>query len=356
MGARISLVCERQAQHLRLSRSCERLLLVSDDFASQQPDRVVEAINNLARSEGVDFVLASDVAGLVLLSSIACRLECQTFPMAPANVLHQLNNKWHFQTICRDLNVEVPETLHFSAKAQIDAEQIGASIGYPVVVKPVGQWSSAGVKIVDSPQKLLSDVVRNADYSFQDLVVQEYIDGMDAGFGGLAFDGTLKSWTTFRLPAGGSVEFAALPRLLSAAEKIVKNLGFSGVINFDARVNAATGAVKLIECNPRFFVRVRASRLCGLDFVRAGLMPASAAADPPRSLTSGRYIPLGRLLSWGGLRQLASGDRPGFSLFDSIAETLTDPLPLIAEILRPAALSQKPEVLRSPATQMGAYS
>ncbi len=336
LGARVALVCEAQARHIGLSRICDRVILESDDLASENLDRVAGEINNLAQSEGVDCVLACDVTSSVVLSNISKRLVCPVFPVSSADTLRILDNKWSFHKICQGLGVEVPRTLHYTRKADIDPEQIATSIGYSIVVKPVEQWSSAGVAVVDTVQQLHSDVICNSAYVFEDLVVQEYVAGEDGGFGGLAVDGQFKCWTTFVLPSGGGVEFTPLPLLLRAAEKIVSSLRFSGVINFDARVNIATGAVSLIECNPRFFVRIQASRLCGLDFVRAGLPLGRADIVPPQpqSLTHGRFMPLAGLKSWSGVGQVVKGSWQRDALLHTISEILQDPLPLIAENMR----------------------
>jgi hypothetical protein len=60
----------------------------------------------------------------------------------------------------------------------------------------------------------------------------------------------------------------------------------------------------LFECNPRFFMRVTACRLLGLDFVRAGLgMPTAT------TLTTGDYFGAHSRALW--------------------REALTDPIPLL---------------------------
>jgi hypothetical protein len=334
IGARCYLICDKRAAHLRLSRCCDRLLLASDDLASERPERVIEVINRLVRSEGIDYVLASDVDALVLLAGIAGRLECPTFPLSSVDVLKRLNNKWQFHNICRACDVDVPKSIFYPSKYQINSQQIGDLIGFPAVIKPVGEWGGAGVTTVGDSETIGRTIIRNEDYKFQEVLVQEYIDGQDAGFGGLAWKGKLRHWTTFVLHERGSVEFTALPQLVQAAEKIIASLAFTGVINFDVRLNTTSGAVKFLECNPRFFVRIRASRLCGLDLVRAGLGSKAASKQQPQSLTKGKYFPLGSLMSGEGWRQVASGGWSMSSALRTAIETLSDPLPLLAEFTR----------------------
>lgn len=351
MGARCHLICERGAEHLRLSRCCDGILLSSNAFTSESPERVIDAINHLARSKGIDCVLASDVDALLLLSRVTSRLECPTYPMSSGDLLSRLNNKWQFHNICRASGVDAPKTLYYPSKHLIDPAQVAASVGFPAVVKPIEQWSGTGVTVVGSQERLIDRVVRNDDYRYREVVVQEYVEGKDACFGGLTLDGKVKCWTTFLLHEEGMMaEFTSLPRLLHAAERIIAELRFTGIINFDVRIDAASGAIKFLECNPRFFMRARAARLCGLDFVRAGLIPESAGGSRSRSLTDGRHLPLGGLLSWNGWRQIMAGNWPASTALGTFLETASDPLPAIAELVRPRTSNR----LGSPAPQITA--
>jgi hypothetical protein len=110
------------------------------------------------------------------------------------------------------------------------------------------------------------------------------------------------------------------------ATKILAATGFTGVANFDARLDSRTGRMKLFECNPRFFLRMSATRLCGLDFVKAATHPQ----ETPASLTTGRYYHWRELRSISGIRALLNGTWKPRLLLQDLSEMLRDPLPILA--------------------------
>ena len=93
--------------------------------------------------------------------------------------------------------------------------------------------------------------------------------------------------------------------------------------------------MKMFECNPRFFNRMLAARLCGLDFVRAGLPVRSTQ---PFALDSGRFHPWNELLTARGAWRFVTGNWELRPLAGDIGEMLLDPLPpIMRKMLREEA-------------------
>lgn len=82
----------------------------------------------------------------------------------------------------------------------------------------------------------------------------------------------------------------------------------------------------MLECNPRFFNRMSAARLSGLDFVRPGLPVAN---EQPATLGNVGYYPWQELFSTRGLQRLARGQWRIAPLLHDIMDMGTDPLPPI---------------------------
>jgi hypothetical protein len=109
-------------------------------------------------------------------------------------------------------------------------------------------------------------------------------------------------------------------------EAVVIATGYSGIANFDARL-ADDGRFVLLECNPRVFNRLLAARVCGLNFIAAGL-PMYTVKQPP-VLDDGEYYPWREALSPRGWRLLRSGRWNWRYLLKDLWEMVCDPLPPI---------------------------
>jgi hypothetical protein len=118
---------------------------------------------------------------------------------------------------------------------------------------------------------------------------------------------------------------------MEMGERIIAATNFSGVANFDARLDARSGTMKMFECNPRFFNRMLAARFCGLDFVRAGLPRFEGGSRT--SLDQKQYYPWQELFSLRGARRLLSGEWKPSLLARDVYELLIDPLPPIVRKL-----------------------
>lgn len=166
--------------------------------------------------------------------------------------------------------------------------------------------------------------------------MQEYIEGRDWAISVFAEAGIIKHWVSWvcpsQLDSGYGIgrflatEFIARDDLFAMTQKIIAATHFSGVANFDARYDDHAGAMKMLECNPRFFNRMSAARLSGLDFVRPGL-PINDTQ--PATLGTVSYYPWQELFSKRGLQRIVQRKWRLMPLLHDIYEMSTDPLPPI---------------------------
>jgi predicted ATP-grasp superfamily ATP-dependent carboligase len=334
MGAKTFLIHDHRSQSLRFSRGC-KVVHATKHIGQADPERVVALINGLHQSEGIDSVIASDVESLTFLTQIKHRLLAPLFPIAELDSLVALDNKWDFYKLCEATGVASPKTLSFQTKQDIVPELVERELGFPVIVKPAAGYGQRGVKIIGG-NAALQAFLAGDEYDYGRLIVQEYIDGHDWSLSVFARDGVVEHWTAWQCPdqldkACGVrrfmfTEFRGHDDLLDMGRKIVAAAKFSGVANFDARLDSRTNQMKMFECNPRFFNRMLAARLCGLDFVRAGLPVRSTQ---PFALDNGCFYPWHEVLTARGAWRLVTGNWELRPLARDIGEMLLDPLPPI---------------------------
>ncbi len=334
VNARVYLVHDRRAASLSYSRRC-KVVHAAQDLSSADPGQVLDIINDLHRQVGLDSVIASDVESLAFLSKIRERLLAPVFPMADAGTLATLNDKWLFYKLCETAGVAVPKSLSVRCRAELDVGAMECELGYPVIVKPVDSYGQRGISIFRDRTEAEGWKRSRVDHDHP-VIIQEYIEGTDWAISVFAQDGAIKHWVSWvcpsQLDAGYGVgrflatEFRPRDDLFEMTQRIVTATGFSGVANFDARYDDQACRMKMLECNPRFFNRMSAARLSGLDFVRPGLPIAS---EQPATLGNVGYYPWQELFSIRGLQRLARGQWRMAPLLHDILDMGTDPLPPI---------------------------
>ncbi len=336
VNARVYLVHDNRSASLRFSRCC-KVLHGTEDYATTDADVVLDRINDLHLRVGVDSVIASDVDALTFLARIKGRLLAPVFPMAEADTLALLNDKWQFHQLCETAGVELPKTLYFASKAAIDPELIGRELAFPVIVKPIDSYGQRGIVVWRDQAQIKAWLQTVDDFDHQATIVQEFIEGRDWALSVFAMNGVIKHWVSWVCPGQLDAEYGIgrflatqfSPRedLLAMGQKIVTATQFSGVANFDARFDERSCSMKMFECNPRFFNRMSAARLSGVDFVRPGL-PISDTQ--PTNLGDVSYYPWQELFSKRGIKRLLRAEWRLKPLMRDIVEMSTDPLPLMA--------------------------
>lgn len=321
MGARVQLICDCRSS-IRLSRYCDTIY-VSRDLSGEPSGRILQIINQRHRREPVDLVLASDVEGTMLLNRIRAELTPPVFPAADNATLALLNNKWSFHRLCVGLGVPAPDSIFFETKERLDVARIKSELGYPVVVKPVDMSGGDGVIVAENPEDVSVCVMSNRRYGYgrSGLIVQRYVRGQDWGYIAFAVDGRIDVATTFICGPNWRTEFRIHPDLLDAGRRIIEHVRYTGVVNFDCRLNDETKTFEFLECNPRFCHRITASRLCGLNYVKAGLC---GEGNLPSEVC---YLPMRDVFTREGAKRLARGQWPLSALVADIFETSSDPIP-----------------------------
>jgi hypothetical protein len=74
--------------------------------------------------------------------------------------------------------------------------------------------------------------------------------------------------------------FVQNEKLVKFTEVIIRDLCYTGVIHFDARLHDASGEIVFVEANARFWGSLGEATVCGLNFVRAGIYTRMGFESP----------------------------------------------------------------------------
>jgi predicted ATP-grasp superfamily ATP-dependent carboligase len=301
--ARCVVVCARNTRVLRFSSLCSDYMEVN--FYGRDDNHFVDSINSLAlRMPGL-VLIPADCPGTRMVNRVRERLRAAVIPAPDTAMLDRVESKWRFYQFCKQHAINVPRTRHIGAKHQLDYAATARDLGIPFVVKPVNELGSSGVHVIASEPDYNRRIRNNDDYRYGPLIAQQYIRGVDVGLNLLAIHGKLAA-IAIQQPVdqhlvGSRIRFFANDYLRGVAHVIATEIGYHGVMNVDARIEEDTGAVFLLEANPRFWRTLLASVWCGLNFV-AQSVESAPHADRVRMLTAGvadtYYHPLFRPRLW----------------------------------------------------------
>ena len=335
LGLRAYLVHDKHSRSVRWSRGC-KLLHRADELDLADADDISAKINTLHRRIGISSVIPTDVAATRLVSRMQASLRPPVFPIPDLDLLRKLDSKWQFAKICQERQIPIPKTLYFVNSSAFDPRQVAAELGYPVIIKPEVGFGQRNIVIVAGPAD--AEAYRIGDTHSSGIIVQEFIDGRDWALSTFSRNGIVTHWCTWECP--GQLEaqettsrygvarfqttnFRDHDALVDMGRRVIAATGYSGVANFDARL-AANGRMVLLECNPRFFNRMLAARICGLDFLAAGLY---GSEDDRCSLSECDYYPWQDMFTRRGWNRLRSGEWKSSQLATDLSEMIRDPLP-----------------------------
>lgn len=296
-------VCAPGTRFMRLSRLCSRYLEL--DSSGKDDDRFVEVVNRFADTMPDLVLISADCDGARMTWRVRHRLQATVIPVSDPETIDCFNNKWCFYLFCKQHGLSVPATRFIEDKHNFHYYSTVSDLGTPFVVKPVDQDSAKGVQVISSAAEFQQNILNNEAYQYAPLIAQRYIEGVDVGLDVLSIKGKVAAIAIQQRDHPqhdeAGIKFISNHYLEDVAHTLSRECGYEGVMNIDARIEAGTGKVFLIECNPRFWRSLMASAWCGLNFVSESV-ERSVAPDQVRTLTSGSadtyYHPLFRPSLW----------------------------------------------------------
>lgn len=294
-------------------------------------EMMLPRITAYCRDNGIHVVVPANMRGSNLLSKIKDRLPTGTvaFPTSDPGLLETLRDKWSFAAFLRSRGFNTPHAERIETIEQ--AESIGGI--FPAVLKPLQPGGKVRFLKVESSAELMKHLRADSPAIRLPALLQEYVPGIDVGLNVLADKGVIRAWSMQRWLGQCAIQFVEDDALLEMGQKIVEASGFTGVANFDLRIDERDRSAYFLECNPRFWGTVRASCWNGINFpawgVRMSLGQTLPAAWENRGISyllPSRFFPE---LWEGHFRMLKAASR--YSLID-LVQTAFEPQVVLSRL------------------------
>ena len=145
------------------------------------------AAEELRKREGLDGVFT---AGTDFSFTAAYVTEKLGLPGIPPEAALRASNKGLMRRAFRDAGVPIPEFREF--RAGEDPLSALGKLAFPLVIKPVDNMGSRGIRRADTPEQLLRGFRRAAGYSPSGaVIVEEFIDGPEFSLDALVEEGKI---------------------------------------------------------------------------------------------------------------------------------------------------------------------
>jgi D-aspartate ligase len=319
---------------------------------------------------GRAILIPTDDVGSIFVAEHAQSLrECYRFPRQDPLLVRSLCNKQQLYHLCREFDVPAPQTWFPTTRDEL-LDLLREAV-FPVVLKAIDPWllrrgtQLASVTIANDANELLRWYDRLEDPRHPNLMLQEYIPGgpesiwMYNGYFN-AHSESLVHFTGRKLrqhpPYTGmtTLGVCASNEVVEATTKrLMKAIGYRGIVDMGYRYDARDGQYKLLDVNPRIGATFRLFvGTNGIDVARALYLDLTdqrvemAGAREGRkwlvesydTISSLRYLRDGRLTPTNWLRSFRGVNESAWFALD-------DPLPSAVMCLRflargPGKLSQ----------------
>ncbi|NCC49947.1 MAG: hypothetical protein EOM20_01900 [Spartobacteria bacterium] len=232
-----------------------------------------DALGRLLDSISYDLVIPCDDRVIFPLHRVRASIEDKArLALVESRLFDEVNDKARLCRRAAGLGIPVPRERPVSAEDT--AGGLLEEFGTPFILKPLSSYSMRDWARKCEVRKVFraSDMPKAVeDGAF---VAQENIRGIGVGVDFLADRGKLLyAFAHERVhepPLGGGSSYRRSvplpPDLLDAAEKLVCDLGYTGVGMLEFKVDLATGAWRLLELNPRFWGSLPLAVAAGANF------------------------------------------------------------------------------------------
>ncbi|MCP5365544.1 MAG: ATP-grasp domain-containing protein [Hyphomicrobiales bacterium] len=228
----------------------------------------LEAFAEYADHNAFDIVIPSDVTSAKFLSEARGFMNSAcAFPISDSVTLDVLDDKWSFAQLLQRMSIPHPKTVLLTNTSQIEELPISP----PLAVKPLDERGSHGFAVFQTTSELSQYIASNAPYAQFPLIVQEFIPGHLICCNILAYQGEVLVSTTHKNYSDQESEFLENNDILDVINLIVKETAYTGVANFDIILNDQNKDFRVLECNPRFWNSLYASKWWGVDFAKLGI-------------------------------------------------------------------------------------
>jgi len=249
------------------------------DLRGKRDVERVAFLLDLAAAHGLDgwtlFPTSNRSARVVAMHQAALS-GSYTFTTPPWRTLRVAYDKRRMIAVVARLGIDQPQT--WVAETAADAAQMPDR--YPVCVKPaISQVTSTKAWRADSPNELREQFAYAATLiDPSELLIQELVPGggeMQFSYAALCDDGEPVAWVVARRTrqypadfgrASTFVETVYEPDVRATAERVLRDLRFTGLVEVEFKRDPETCSLKLLDINPRVWGWHSLCQRAGVDF------------------------------------------------------------------------------------------
>ncbi|PKM77198.1 MAG: hypothetical protein CVU90_08580 [Firmicutes bacterium HGW-Firmicutes-15] len=249
-------------------------------------NKLLEIIYRINLEYKCDVLLAQGLEDMCYISNNMAHIKkiIPTMLVSPADLIHQLHNKWEFYLLLSSLNMPTPRTFLLD---RVPLSYDSFPLEFPVLTKPLNGKGGEGIQYFKT-KKHFDEAIRDLALP---LIVQEYIPGQDIDLSAFCINGSLIAWT-IQEQTLGILKFVENEEVLEICTNVLNMTNYSGVVHFDLRIDARDNSIKFLECNPRFWGSIYESAKAGVNFPeRVAKVVISGEMPSPQSFPVIAWVP-----------------------------------------------------------------
>jgi predicted ATP-grasp superfamily ATP-dependent carboligase len=256
-------VCRERWAPASISRYSRGWRAVPDDFSDE---RILNELRALSGEIGRAILVPIDDAGSVFVDTHTAALaEMFLFPHQPAGLARELSSKREMYELCEKHHIPTPRS-HFP-HSEADVVELAAESSFPTVAKCINAGdtpaSSPRVSIAADREQLMHVYRQMEAPKGGNVMLQEYIPGtpesvwMFNGYFDERSDCTV-AFTGRKIrqapPYTGATTLGvceANPTVRDTTTRLMKEVGYRGILDIGYRFDHRDGHYKLLDVNPR---------------------------------------------------------------------------------------------------------
>jgi D-aspartate ligase len=294
-------VCRERWAPASWSRYGGEWVSVPDGSSDEQ---ILDALRKLARQVGRAILIPVDDAGSVFVDTHAAALELEfLFPRQPAGLARELSSKREMYELCMKHDIPTPASLFPTSEAEL--LELAEQMSFPTVAKCINAGdtpaASPRVAIAQDRDELLHAYRLMESPGGGNVMLQEYVPGTPESV--WMFNGYFDQQSECKLgftgkkirqspPYTGATTLGvceANDTVHEATTRLMKAVGYRGILDIGYRFDERDGKYKLLDVNPRIGGSFRLFvGDDGTDVLRAMYLDLTGQPVPSSGMTEGR--------------------------------------------------------------------
>lgn len=307
-------------------------------YDPQMKDAVVDAILKAAGETKADVIFPVDEHIIKTLASSSDKINkvAKLPPLPDYNTFEVAIDKWKLAQFLDKHGIPHPTTIKYEPGVNEDAIR---ALKFPVIIKPTNQGNALGIELFDNADNLFAFLKKSK--LKHEYIIQPYIKGYDIDCSLLALNGKILAYTiqkgiTFsevKFRAAVGIEFVYEEKVISACEKMMRLMNWSGVAHIDLRFDEEENSAKVLEINARYWGSLLGSLNAGVNFPLLAIKATRNEPFDKPEYKHNRYF-MGKSPIAKILRSMFTSGKDKVRLLEtSLLYTLKDPMPAVFELL-----------------------